>query len=271
MPDCKGPRIGILMMNSPNIPEYGHHAALINYAYAAKHGYGFMVMRCPDVRDMQKDWAWDHKNEYLFVWSKARMLAHALELFDTVLFIDSDAFVWDTDITIESKVQKLMGEKTCMVMAEDCRNSWQCYDINKVNTGVILARRSPKTTEILNHWMDPEKDCEEWKYKHTREQACIDILRTKYYDEFIRKVSVEEMNGSDGTWIRHFMARSLEERSHHVRKQLDTVLHRMLSPGTAHQGDGAALDTTIAITIGAFLAGLLVGYVGWRMLTRRRT
>lgn len=224
-------RIGIIMLNSPNIPTYAHHAALINYMYAAKHGYGFMVMTCPDVRDMKKDWMWDGTNEYLFVWSKARMLAQALTLFDIVLFIDSDAVVWDPSITIESKVRQLMSSpKTCLVMAEDCKNSWTCYDADRVNTGVILARRSPKTSEILERWMDPDKDCADWKYKHPREQMCIDILRSKHYGEFIRKVSVQKMNGWDGTWIRHYMASSKTERQRLIGQHLEALLRTGLPP-----------------------------------------
>lgn len=217
-------RIGILMLNSPNIGRYAHYATLVNYMYAARHGYGFMVTRCPHPRDMDKDWAWDYKNEYLYVWSKARMLAHALQVFDIVLFLDSDAVVWDFDVTIESKVAKLMGDGACIVMAQDCFSSWVCEGADRVNAGVILARRSPRTSQILEHWMDPDRDCAEWKYKHTREQMCIDILRTKYYPDSIRKVPVEEMNGTDGGWIRHLMQHSGDTRERVIRERLARVL-----------------------------------------------
>jgi hypothetical protein len=208
-------RIGILMMNSPKIAQYGHHAALLNYMYAAKHGYGFMVTRCPDVQDMKHDWAWDGKNEYLLVWSKARALEHALRVFDVVLFLDSDAVVWDTDVTIESKVAALMPDAaTCLVMARDCSSTTHCWhgDADKVNAGVILARRSARTSEILRRWMRPEQECKDWLYTHPREQECINILRARYYGDAIRNVPVAEMNGNDGTWVRHYMSTSSEER-----------------------------------------------------------
>lgn len=223
---CNGPRIAILMMNSPNIPNYAHHAALINYMYAAKHGYGFTVTRCPDPQDMGKDWAWDGSNEYLYVWSKARMIAHAMLTFDIVLYIDSDAFVWDANVTVESKVRDLMSDpQTCMVMAQDCKSTSHCYNKDKVNAGVILARKSTKTLEILERWMDPDTECPEWKYKHTREQACIDIMRTKSYSDHIRMVPVAEMNGTDGTWIRHFMATPTAARDRIISNHLRLVLN----------------------------------------------
>ena len=224
-------RIGILMLNSPNIPTYAHHAALINYMYAARHGYGFMVMACPDVRDMKKDWMWDGANEYLFVWSKARMLAHALTLFDIVLYIDSDAVVWDPSVTIESKVRQFMSSpKTCMVMAQDCKSSGVCYAADKVNAGVVLLRRSAKTSQILEHWMDPDKDCAEWKDRHPREQMCIEILRANHYGENIKKVPVQEMNGSDGTWIRHYMMTPQADRDRLIDQHLQASVRAVLPP-----------------------------------------
>lgn len=223
-----------MMMNSPNIAPYAHRAVLLNYLYAAKHGYGFMVTRCPDAQDMDKDWAWDPNNEYVYVWSKARMLAHALRMFDIVLYIDSDAFVWDFETTIESKVRRLMRDDTCMVFAQDCLHQEGCRQDPKgaarVNAGVILARRSPKMAEILEHWMQPDKDCAKWKYTHPREQACIDILRKKHYDDSIRIVPLAELNGSDGTWIRHYMATSAQKRHDIIGDQLLKRLGESGSP-----------------------------------------
>ena len=248
-------RIGILMMNSPNIPTYAHHAALVNYMYAAKHGYGFLVMTCPDVRDMKKDWMWDGANEYLFVWSKARMLAHALTLFDIVLYIDSDAVVWDANVTIESKVRQLMSSpKTCLVMAEDCKSSWMCYDADRVNAGVMLVRRSAKTTEILERWMDPGKECAEWKDRHPREQMCIDILRANHYGAHIRKVSVEAMNGSDGTWIKHYMGSSRTHRDRVIGQHLESVLRTGMAPAPCIPPFAWAVLVALAMTGLAVLA-----------------
>lgn len=232
MPSCSatGPRVGILMMNSPNIPRYAHLATLLNYMYAARHGYGFLVARCPDPQDMGKDWAWDGKNEYLFVWSKGRWLEHALRLFDVVLFLDSDAIVWDFDVRVEDKVKALMPDPdTVMVMGADCVREGSCSWTDKGNAGVVLARRGPATTDIMRRWMQPDPDCAEWKYKHTREQMCIDILRTKYFSKHIRVVPHKELNGVDGTWIRHYMAHSTAQRDGIIGEQLTRRLRELMA------------------------------------------
>jgi hypothetical protein len=256
------------MMNSPGIPMYAHYATLINYMYAAKHGYGFMVVRCPDRRDMDKDWAYDPNNEYVFVWSKARMLSRALELFDIVVYIDSDAHVWDQSITVEQKVAELMPDpKTCFAFAADCRDTSLCWNGDDANAGVVLVRKSPKTTEILDHWMDPDRDCAEWKYKHTREQACINILRTKYYSDFIRKVPVEKMNGSDGTWIRHYMARSAEDRQVILQRELAKQFSEFVKSPECGVPTGF-----LAHLVAKFIPvmfGMVVGVVVYRYYLRR--
>lgn len=40
-------RICIIMLSSPNIPNYAHFAAINNYLYATKHHYDFIVERQP--------------------------------------------------------------------------------------------------------------------------------------------------------------------------------------------------------------------------------
>lgn len=144
------------------------------------------------------------------------MLQHALALFDVVLFLDSDAVVWNTSITVESMVQKLMGDsQAAFAMTQDCVNATWCWDENKVNAGVILARRSPVTSRILAHWMNPdlEEECRQFKYQHPREQQCLNHLMSKYYQHAIRRVPVNEMNGINGTWVRHFMGSTTELRN----------------------------------------------------------
>jgi hypothetical protein len=200
-------------------------AAMINYAYAARHGYGFMVARCPDRRDAVKPWAWSPADEFRLVWSKPRMLAAALRVWDVVLFLDSDAAVWDFDVRIEDRVAELMPDpRVCLAMAQDCRTASVCYKADELNAGVVLARRTPHVHRILQHWGAPERDCAKWAHAHPYEQACVNVLRKKHYGDFIRKVDVEKLNGADGRWIRHFMATSAEHRARMMRRRLADVL-----------------------------------------------
>ena len=54
-------RIAILMLNSPNIPNYAHFATMNNYMYAAKHGDDFIVERLQ--QNVEESWSWEpHPN-----------------------------------------------------------------------------------------------------------------------------------------------------------------------------------------------------------------
>lgn len=250
----RAPRIGILMLNSPNIPRYAHLAAMINYAYAARHGYGFMVARCPDRRDAGKPWAWNPAQEYTLVWSKPRMLAAALRQWDVVMFVDSDAAVWDFDVKIEDRAAELFADsRACIVMAQDCGDASVCGKPDKLNAGVILARRTPEVHAVLEHWGDPDRDCAKWKYAFPYEQECANILRAKHYGDFIRKVDVEKLNGADGRWVRHFMATSAAVRTAEMRRRLREVLAPDLGRRAPGEGEPPLWPVLLAAVVVAVM------------------
>ena len=212
---CNAARIAVLMLNSPNIPHYGHLAAHLNYKYCAKHGYSFIVERCPRKQDMKKDWMWNGQDEYLFVWSKPTLLRRHLPNYDYVLFIDSDAVFWDHDTRIEDMIQRHIGKGVCVVIGEDCRDKNFCWDKQALNTGSMLVANNPQTIKILDHWIKAtENECKDWKYAHTREQKCLQILRDNTYGHQIKTIPYNEINGHDGKWIRHYMGIPTPERIH---------------------------------------------------------
>ena len=88
---CDKNQICVIMINSPNIPLYGHKSAINNYLYCVKHGYSFIVERCPAMNDTEKDYMWNNNNEYLLVWSKPTLVKRHLQNYKYVFFIDSDA------------------------------------------------------------------------------------------------------------------------------------------------------------------------------------
>jgi len=219
---CNKHPIAVLMMNSPNIPEYAHYATRINYLYTTRYGYSFLVQRCPRTDDMDKDWYFNSTDEYLFVWSKAALVRQFLPFYEYLLFIDSDAIFYDQNKSIEAFIEEHVGPETCIVAAQDCKNKNLCYHAENLNAGVILFRNSPRTMEILDDWIYQENhECKDWKYRHPREQQCLNIIREKYKKE-IKILPVEEMNGSDGKWIHHYMATSAEQRANVFKKYLST-------------------------------------------------
>ena len=227
---CDGSRICILMLNSPNIPKYGHLAAMVNYLYAAKHGYNFIVERCPQELDMDNEWMWDGKNEYKLVWSKPALMKRYLQYNDYVVYIDSDAIFIDHEKKIEDVLPSFFTDgKVCMVMAKDCASKdggcSNIYSDNDLNCGVIIAKKSKETLDVLQGWFDATSStCEQWKNKFPYEQACMNSIKDTQFNGQIKIVNTGELGGRDGDWIRHMMAQSAEERETYIGGLLKELL-----------------------------------------------
>lgn len=211
---CHTKRIAVLMINTPKNHSYGHLASHINYKYCSKHHYTFLMETCPRKEDMKKDWMWDDNNQYVIVWSKITLIKRHLPHYDYLFYIDSDAVFTNQENTIENFVQKHVQNKdTCIIAGEDCLKRDHCWAKNGLNAGTLLFVNRPQTFKILDHWFSAmDKECADWKYVHTREQMCLQILLDKYYKKHIKIIPYDEMNGLDGKWIQHYMQMTNEER-----------------------------------------------------------
>lgn len=206
--------ICILILNSPNIGDYGHTATIINKLYANKYNYDFIVERCPLKEDLNKDHMWNGNNEYLFVWSKPSLIKKHLINYDYLFFIDSDAIFVNHEKTIDSFIDENFTNETCLILGSDCITKNYCFNKDKLNTGVIIAKNTDKTFEILDNWIKaPNTElCHEWKYKHTREQECLYLVKNKYNYNEINIVDYYKLNGIDGIWIKHYMGIEHDKR-----------------------------------------------------------
>lgn len=203
--------IGILILNSPNINNYAHSATLINYLYSTKYNYDFIVERCPLKEDLSKNYIWDGKNEYLLVWSKPSLIKKHLINYDYLFYIDSDAIFIDHFNSIEYFIDNNFSNDTCLLLSNNCITKYYCFNEsdteNRLNAGVIVAKNTNITFEILDKWIEaPNTDiCKEWKFKHPREQECLNILKNVLYNDKIKIIDNYNLNGIDGDWIKHYM------------------------------------------------------------------
>lgn len=227
MKSCKAESICILMLNSPNIPLYAHKATMINYMYAARHGYNFVVERCPRPEDINKPWMWDEKRkyEYLLVWSKPTLIRKHMPFYDYILFIDSDAIVIDHNKTVESFIKQHMTDATCIIAAQDCKKTDDCWVAKNLNTGVMLFKNSTTTLTLLDAWFEATNNvCKHTLYTHPREQECLNILKKQKYNDLIKILPISVMGGYDGTWIQHYAGMPNPEREKiitgHLHKEL---------------------------------------------------
>lgn len=226
---CSKDQIAILMLNSPNIQEYATYTTMINYLYSRRHGYNFIVNTCPIPEDLDKDYMWSAGNEYLFVWSKCALIKRYLPHYKYIVYIDSDAIFNNFESRIEDFISQHMTNDTIMLCAEDCVSEYRssCTDENGVNGGALIVKNTPLTFELLNEWIPENILCEEWKYKHTREQACLNIIRRKKYENEIKILRNPIMGGSTGVFIKHLMATSADVRLSEFIKDFNKHLTQM--------------------------------------------
>jgi|LakMenEpi03Aug12_release.lakeMendotaPanAssembly.Ray.scaffolds.fasta_scaffold543375_2 hypothetical protein len=201
-------RIAVIMLSSPDIPNYAHFAGINNYLYSTKHAYDFIVERQP--RDTLNNWTWDKKKQSSISWYKAELLKRHLVNYDYILFIDSDAIFNDFNYKIEDELIPLVKEK-CIIFQEDV---WTSSNLNTVSelicTGLIFIKNCKESFFILDEWARApyiDKNCISMRYKHPREQECIMYLMEKN-DDIKKNVyiypAMKGMFGQyDAKWIIH--------------------------------------------------------------------
>jgi hypothetical protein len=201
-------RICIIMLSSPNIPNYAHFAAINNYLYSTKHHYDFIVERQP--RDTTNDWTWNPKKQSSISWYKAELLKKHLHNYDYILFIDSDAIFNDFDYTIENELVPLTQNKTCIIFQEDTWESTYPATQNLICTGLVFVKKCPEAFAILNEWAQAPYTnplCIPMRYTHPREQECIMYLMNTNKDIqkhiLIYPASKAMFGQYDSKWIIH--------------------------------------------------------------------
>jgi hypothetical protein len=230
-------RIAIVMLNSQNIPKYGHLATMNNYMYSAKNGYDFIVEKQPlNIKDK---WSWDEKNEYVLVWYKAEFIKRHLKNYHYILFIDSDAYFIDNNIKIEDQLISLLTNETCVLFQEDVWRSDFPETANvrtgEICAGLIFIKNCEESFRVLEAWSNApyiDPDCEKYTYEHAREQDAIIVLRNKYpkFKEYINVVSAKLgiFGQYNSKWIIHLGGISKEVRTKYISDAFDNQLKNLI-------------------------------------------
>lgn len=219
-----GLRIAIIMLSSPNIPNYAHFAAINNYLYSTKHAYDFIVERQP--KDTVNDWTWDINKQSSVSWYKADLLKRHLHNYDYILFIDSDAIINDFSYTIEKELVPLVCDGKCIIFQEDI---WESTNVGTqrdlVCTGLIFIKKCDESFAILDAWARaPYMDinCERMRYIHPREQECIMYLMKNNKDInkriLIYPASKAMFGQYDAKWIIHMGGTSNYNRTEMISR-----------------------------------------------------
>ena len=220
-------RIAIIMLNSPDIPNYAHFATMNNYLYASKHHYDFIVERQPE--DIKQEWSWNPEKQSSVSWYKASLIKKHLKNYHYILFIDSDAFFSEFKYSIEEELVPLVNNKTVMIFQEDIwKSDVEEHIPNKICTGLIFVKSCPLAFDILDLWiLAPYHNinCFDFRYKHPREQACIEYILKEYgiWDSIYIYPGRKKMFGQyDADWIIHMAGTNNINRCEVISRYFDS-------------------------------------------------
>lgn len=192
-----GKRVCVIMFSTPNIvDQYAGLAARVNLAYARRHGYAFEHIVKPSTTLMPQ-------------WEKVRVLRDALDSYEAVFWIDSDAAFNQHETSLERWLQS----DADIVGCTDVPNG--PYSIN---TGTLLVKRTPWTRMFLEVWwsMRQVPKYQQWAFE---QEAMHDLILTdamrcvtkgkivmEPHDSFNSSFDEIVRDNRRDTFVLHFMA-----------------------------------------------------------------
>ena len=199
--------------------SYAKHTVRINKAYADKHGYDFKVFSYPE----------EGMSDRHPVWTRAFYARQQCKDYDYLLYIDGDAFVHDDSVSVEDLANKyFFNEDTVVLAARDQKLRTFIFHYDRPNAGVFLIKCGNYTQSLLDEWWRVPDDSyysgklifdagryldnSDSKTQHPYEQLALWFLRDRYPKHFRFTEDYRELNGLDGTFIRHLMQVSDADR-----------------------------------------------------------
>ena len=155
------PKVGaVLMYCTPNLlNSWAKNTVYINKKYSEKNGYDFIVKTNP------------YDSTVTHAWQKIPAMLELLDKgYDFVMYIDSDAVYYKTEITIESIIKKYTGD---IIMCSDESNSNGLY---KINGGTVIVKNTEKSKYLLRKWWELRHEYKDFAYE---QWAISDIYQNK--------------------------------------------------------------------------------------------
>lgn len=187
---------------------YFDYSAQINRKYCERHGYGMYTIEVSPQSERHP------------IWFKVKGVRDLLRSADFVLFMDADAYFIDHEKTIESLIQDHMGD--CIFLAgNDRRDNNFVYSDEDANVGVYVIRNSTEGFGLLDDWWNsPLRYGTQTFWQWPLEQDAFNLyVRNGRYSHGIKVIHYAHMNGRDGTFIRHLIRVSDDERLQTLRAE----------------------------------------------------
>lgn len=196
--------------------DYVSFTAIINYLYAAHHGYDFLYYKLKnmDEKDRVKKntvaYNYTLKHYRAAPWGKLPAAYNALhKKYSTVVYIDSDCIFKDFSRTVEDflaatkNIQGTVEDKPVVFLNNKPWNK------NKPCSGFFVMQKSRITTKFLKKWWNYPN--EEHNYTHDYEQNSLH----KIFEEDLDKIEIKDdwmFKLVGGQYLRHIGSHEGDKR-----------------------------------------------------------
>ena len=190
------------------IPAYVKASVGINKAYCETHGYEFREFILPT--NFPRHPAWGR------VW----FLRQQLSTYDYMFYIDGDAFFADHSRSLSRLITFMDETPVCGLFARDQMLANKVFHSEYANAGVFLFSRQHDGPKLADLWWEVPTDdtydktlydslrylsASDSLYHHPYEQLALWHLWDRHPMSFRFVKKYNELNGLDGTFVKHLI------------------------------------------------------------------
>lgn len=192
-----GKKIAVVSLYTAEIADYAICSEMSIRDYCEKQGYTFYVYR----QKLQVDASAN--------WSKARAILNHFDDHESIVWMDSDTVIYNTEKRFEDILDKCSSIKK-IIACEDVGNK------SMLNSGVLFFRNHNYTKNIIKKWMNFNCDKSSLYASGGDQEILCDILKKSDGFGFNRKIFPMNKFNTDprmidqDTFILHFMAYTYE-------------------------------------------------------------
>lgn len=208
----------ITIFTFPVATPLAQKAAHVNAAYAAKHGYTFVMERCPRKEDANKEWM------SRGAWSVPALIKRHLQHTDFLVFLNSAVVIRDQTPLLDI-IDTSLQNATVIAAAKNKTHS---------DTRVLILKNNTKTFEILEDWLiSPyQGQCQRWQTA----ADCFEVLRREKHGAFIKLVDLVPR------WCMHIDQAQKEITD--LFKEPPTTPHKQVDSFTQQSHEASSTSTT---------------------------
>lgn len=208
----------------------------INRRYACIHGYDYLYLqpKLPTEGSPTERSSVLHRRHGLRspAWARIPVIYRALMLgYSTVLYLDTDAFVYNLSMAIPQIMDTISGEgvpwsnlvksdkefvpngtyplvppsNASILVSQDWNPALFRIFGNQANTGVLIVRNTEASKEIMRIWWDSNVDNGRWNQRFLFDQQAFNslALSSSFVRQHVVMVKPRTINGRSGRFIQH--------------------------------------------------------------------